>query len=179
MRYGYSMALLGSMLFLSAVSATPVESGPPEPDCRETTTIFVVRHADRAGKADSLSAAGVRRAEALAHLGEHAGIGAIYHSDTRRARDTAAPLADRIGVRPVELPGADVEGLASQLLTRQCGKAVLVVGHSNTVGKILAALGGPDVPDLDEAEYDRLFVLSVRKGTPVTLVRLQYGEPSP
>jgi ketosteroid isomerase-like protein len=58
---------------------------------------------------------------------------------------------------------------------------VLVVGHSNTVATIVAAAGGPKIPDLPDDEFDKLFVVTTapcRKG-PATLTTLQFGAPSP
>jgi hypothetical protein len=61
------------------------------------------------------------------------------------------------------------------------GKRVLVVGHSNTVPKIVAAAGGPKIPDLGEKEFDDLIVLEVGPESPATarLLHLQYGAASP
>jgi hypothetical protein len=66
---------------------------------------------------------------------------------------------------------------------------VLVVGHSNTVPAIVAALGGPRLPDLCDASYATMFV--VRPAAPpagagpaagapnagAAVVRAQYGRP--
>ena len=65
---------------------------------------------------------------------------AIYVSDFRRTRQTAAPLAARLGLdpdrlRPSRHAGADRAG------PRQPGP-VLIVGHSNTVPDIVEQLGG-------------------------------------
>src|SRR5688572_24017630 len=79
--------------------------------CNQQTTLLIVRHADRDASADALTLAGVARATALVHALERAGIAAVYHSDTRRARDTAAPLAAALGLTPSVYSPADASGV--------------------------------------------------------------------
>jgi broad specificity phosphatase PhoE len=144
------------------------------------TTLLVVRHADRAGQADSLSAAGVARARDLVHVAQTASVRAIYHSDTRRTRDTAAPLAASLGLDLLEYPAKETAPLIERVLEDHAGQTVLIVGHSNTVPTIIAAAGGPVIPDLDEKEFDGLFVVYVTcRDRPSLLLTLQYGAPSP
>lgn len=149
--------------------------------CGPETTLLVVRHADRAGTTDALNAAGVARAQELVHVGEKAGITAIYRSNTIRARDTAAPLAAALGLTPVEYVAADTGPLVDAILADHLGQTVLVVGHSNTVPQIIQAAGGPSLANIDDLEFDNLFVLAIcrcRRGQ-VRVVNLQYGAPSP
>ena len=149
--------------------------------CGEATTLLIVRHADRPENQDVLSPDGLARARALVHVGEKAGIVAIYHSDTNRARDTAAPLATALGITPEVYDAKDSASLINDIFAAHRGERVLVVGHSNTVPQIIAAAGGPTLPDIDANEFDNLFVLTVcrcRRGF-ATLVNLQYGVQSP
>src|SRR5262245_37126582 len=92
----FAIACLMSALGVSHTSAdtkiVPCE-GP-------VTTIIVVRHTDRAGTADSLSTAGVERANDLAQATKMAKLSAIYVTDTRRSRDSAAPTAAMAHVTP-------------------------------------------------------------------------------
>ena len=53
-------------------------------------------------------------------------------------------------VRGADLP-AHVREVAD-VVRRHRGQPVLVVGHGETVGPIIAAIGGPIVPDLCAAE---------------------------
>lgn len=118
-------------------------------------TIYVVRHAEKAEgwpqqpEADSfwpLSPAGERRAQALAtRLGE-AGIGAVYTSATTRAIATALPLVNAREI-PLTIDDASIHredmGRFFDRLRQQhaSARALLVVGHSNTVPQLLATLG--------------------------------------
>lgn len=149
--------------------------------CATDTTFLIARHADRVVNQDALAPQGLVRAQELVHVGEKAGIVAIYHSDTERARQTAAPLATALGITPVIYPANDAAALVSQIFADHRGERVFVVGHSNTVPQIITAAGGPSLPDIAAVEFDNLFVLSVcrcRRGL-ATLVNLQYGAPSP
>lgn len=149
--------------------------------CGQSTTLVLVRHADRDGLLDALSPDGMARAQELAHVGVNARLAAIYRSDTNRARDTAAPLALVTGLTPVVYPANEVDALVASIFADHRGENVLVIGHSNTVPDIIEAAGGPALSNLDEAEFDSFFMLSVcRCGRQrVTLLNLQYGAASP
>ena len=164
---------------LSAVVASAAFAAPPSGPCdAPSTTIVIVRHADRAGTADSLSSAGMVRAQDLARVLATANITHIYHSDTHRTRDTAAPLVAALGLEPFEYPAKDVAVLIERILLDDAGKAVLVVGHINTVPAILTALGAPPMPDLCDAEHANLFVLRMGPGA-VQVTRGRYGAADP
>lgn len=147
--------------------------------CGPQTTMLLVRHADRAGTSDALNAAGVVRAEELVHVGEKAGLAAIYRSNTIRARDTALPLATALGLTPIEYVANDTGPLVDTIFANHRGRTVLVVGHSNTVPQIIAAAGGPSLPNIDDLEFDNLFALTVCRCGTTRLVTLQYGAASP
>jgi broad specificity phosphatase PhoE len=149
--------------------------------CGRPTTLLIVRHADRDAGVDALNAAGAARAQELVHVGEKSGVAAIYRSDTNRARDTAAPLATALGLTPVVYIATDTSALVEEIFAEHRGEKVLVVGHSNTVPDIIEAAGGPSLPELDDKDFDNVFVLTVcrcvRGGR--LLVNLQYGAVSP
>jgi broad specificity phosphatase PhoE len=164
------------MVAVPVVLVTNAATG--EKRCADPTVLLVVRHADRAGTDDALSAAGVERARDLARVAAASGVTAIYHSDTARTRLTAEPLAVTLGITPVELPGKDIDGLLKHVLAHHCGETVLIVGHSNTVPLIVGAAGGPAMPDLPEHQFDDLFIVTTT-GAAAKVVRLKYGAPTP
>jgi broad specificity phosphatase PhoE len=144
---------------------------------QRATTIYVVRHAEAVrdtSRDPRLSAAGEARAEALRHALEDAGIAAIYVTDYRRSRATAAPLAAVLWIEPTVYDPRDHAALAKKVFAAAGGRAALVVGHSNTVHAIVEALGGPPGPDLAHHENDPIMVVTAR-GDIVTLARLRYG----
>jgi len=148
---------------------------------RSSTTLLIVRHADRVAGQDALSPAGVARAQELLHVTEKAALAGIYHSDTVRARETAQPTAAALGVTPVELPANDIAALINHINTNHRGATVLVIGHSNTVPLIISEAGGPTIPNLPDDEFDNFFVLERCRcwWGAAKLVNLQYGAPSP
>ena len=146
--------------------------------------VVLVRHAEKASGADpGLTAAGQRRAEALAEALAHAGIRHILSSDAQRTRATAAPLAESLGLN-VEAIGFGPGGLAGHrqhLLARvqALDGAVLVVGHSNTVTELAAALGAPKPLPPCETSFGRIWVLEPQADGAARLLTLRYGEPDP
>lgn len=155
------------------------------PTPAQTLTIIVVRHAEKAtGTGDvPLSDAGRVRAAALAAALEDADVRQVITTPLTRTKQTAAPLAAALGLVPVEVGfdgGFEMHARAvAERAVRAGGGAVLVVGHSNTVPAILAALGAPRLPDLCESVYDGLYVLTVPPAGTRTLVRATYGAPTP
>jgi broad specificity phosphatase PhoE len=142
--------------------------------------VFIVRHAERADTVaggatmmatdPDLSAVGLARAESLAAMLKDARIAAIFTTEYKRTRQTAAPLARVAGVEPVTVPSKDVESLVGHL--KRATTNVLVVGHSNSVPAIVKALGIQDEVTIAEDEFDNLLVV-VRAAKP-TLLRLRY-----
>lgn len=126
--------------------------------------VVVVRHAEKATndpRDPDLDAAGQARARALATALAGSRLDAAYATQFRRTRQTAAPAATAAGievtVRPIE--GVDAAtyaaALANDLRALPAGSVVLVVGHSNTVPDIVAALDGRPATPMPETEYDR------------------------
>jgi broad specificity phosphatase PhoE len=171
-------------LLLACAGARP---GPPpaEAPCG-STVVLLVRHAEKeAGAEDpALTPAGRERAEALREVAGSAGVSAVYTTQLRRTRETAQPLAERLGV-PVTVREVHwqqvrehVEAVAREVLSRHRGETVLVVGHSNTVPLLAEALAGVPVPPLPESEYDRLYMVVVPPVGPARLLQARYGAPS-
>jgi broad specificity phosphatase PhoE len=151
------------------------------------TTVVLVRHAEKAAPTGDpdLSTVGEARARALADAVRHFRLDGIVVTQYRRTLATAAPAAAVRGLVPVVVAtGASVavhaESVAAAVRRSPARSAVLVVGHSNTLGAIIAALGGPVTPDLCDAEYATLFVLTLAAdGAPTRLLRARYGAPDP
>lgn len=142
--------------------------------------VFLVRHAERADSGTSgagmmkddpdLSAAGRSRAASLAGMLKDAGITAIVTTEYRRTKQTAEPLATALGIQLTVISAKDSAGLAARLAA-QSGN-VLVVGHSNTLPDVIAALGLREKVEIPEEAFDNLFI--VVRGSPPTLLRLHY-----
>lgn len=144
----------------------------PEP----ATTIFLVRHAEKADQTDSspLTDRGKARADKLAELLRDANVQAVFSTAFVRTRETARPLAERRNL-PVQTYDAKDAGFAKTLLKAHVGQRVLVVGHSNTIPKLVNTLAGTNLPNLADTEYDGLFVVTVPKTGPPTVLTLRFN----
>ncbi|MCB1054306.1 MAG: histidine phosphatase family protein [Acidobacteria bacterium] len=180
------MVLLG--LFPAVVfgqgSATAVAetSPPPEPPL-EVSTIFLVRHAEKATEPKEdppLTAVGRCRAEALAELLADAGIHRLFSTETRRTLETVRPLAVRLHQEVETRPPADLDGLV-RALTRVPGEVELVVGHSNTLGPMIEQLGAPPIAPIADGEYGGIYVVTrVTRGAELLDARVtQLVQPAP
>lgn len=160
-------------------------TGLVRPAAGEPELVILVRHAEKAALPLSdpgLSDAGRARARALADALADAGIGAIFTTQLRRTRETAAVLAERSGVTPIAIesgPGASEAHVAAVVAAvRDQRGRVLVVGHSNSVSRIATALGAGSLPDLCDSSYGHALVLVPGRHGPA-LLRLRYGAPDP
>lgn len=144
------------LALLASATLAACASSPP-PDARQ---IYLVRHAEKeAGDNPGLTLIGRARAEILANELKDAGLTAIYSTDTRRTRETAAPIAKATGLVVLPYDASNLETFANML--RATPGNILVVGHSNTTPQLVKALGGKPGAPIDEAtEYDRLYVLT-------------------
>ena len=168
------LAAIGLVMFgslsMTAIGGLAVVSQ----DEFKVTTVYLVRHAEKAAApaADPpLTEAGTKRAEELVRTLSKAGIKTISTSQFLRTKHTAEPLAKQLGVPntviPVKMDTMNTRALSpdylkqiSDLIASSAGN-VLIVGHSNTVPELIKALGGDNVPTIDDATYDDLFVLTV------------------
>lgn len=142
----------------------------------EPKIIFLVRHAERADAGGphqddpKLSETGRARAAALAEELRDAGVKTIYTSEMKRTQQTAASLAQLLGITPSIVPARDVSGLAAKL--KENSGNGLVIGHSNTLPEIIKALGVATPVTIGENDYDDLFLV-VLAPTP-RLIHLHY-----
>ena len=171
---------LAFLLVLIGIAA-PARGQATQPG-DSATVVLLVRHAEKAAQpADDppLTQDGRHRAEALAAVIKDAHPTAIITTQLRRTVETAQPSASTTGITPEVVPVASTaEQNAADVaaaVRKHIGKTVLVVGHNNTVPLIIAALGGPKLPSICEAVYDKLFVLVL--GREARLIQSRYGAP--
>jgi phosphohistidine phosphatase SixA len=135
----------------------------PGAHAQNMRTIFLVRHADKTSDDTDapLNDAGRRRAQCLANTLADAHIGQIFTSDLQRTQQTAAPLAEKLHVKPEAIPLARPDQLVKAI---RSGKAanVLVVWHDATLPRVLRALGAPEITPIAHTEYDRFFILTLK-----------------
>lgn len=138
--------------------------------------VYLVRHAERLDDSTNppLAPEGTARAARLATLLADAGVTAVFATQFRRTVDTAAPLAAALHV-PIRQVDAGRHGELLRLAREAGPRArVLIVGHSDTVPELLAALGSPTPVTIAKGEYDNLFVVVPRPGAEPLVVRLRF-----
>ena len=150
---------------------------------QSVTTIFLVRHAEKASNADDspLSPAGLKRADCLAGMLKDAAIKEIFVTDARRTQQTAEPLAKQLNIAPKILPANDEANLVRNVLYA-AGNS-LVVGHSNTLPIVVARLHAGQIAPIGENDYDKLYEITAVDGAATPTVTLHYcpaaASPAP
>lgn len=155
-RRGVSLALAFAAVacLLAACAGADVVDGGA--GAAAPLVFIVVRHAEKVddSRDPDLSASGQLRARALATQLRDTPLVAAWTSAFARTRQTALPAAHahRLELREYDaaLPAAE---LAAALRGAHRHGTVLVVGHSNTVPAIVAALCDCHVEPIDESVY--------------------------
>ncbi|MEO8227631.1 MAG: histidine phosphatase family protein [Gemmatimonadota bacterium] len=147
-------------------------------------TVIVIRHAEKRtdqGSDPELTERGEHRAEALVAALRDAHVTAVITTELRRNVLTAAPLARAAGVTPLVIragsdPAAHGREVAEALRRLPRGAVAVVIEHSNTVPGVIAAMGGPAIPEFCDSEFATMLVASLGHGRVKSLVRATYGE---
>lgn len=170
-----SVAAALAVAFASAAQAQP-------------STVIVVRHAEKSTAPPAndpvLSAEGMQRSQDLATALEGARVSSVITTQYQRTQLTAKVISDALGKPPIVVPAANpmsahIAAVVAAVRARPQSDVVLVVGHSNTVPAIIAALGGPKLPDLCDEQYSTIFVLHLSSRGAPSLVKANYGAPDP
>ncbi len=153
------------------------DSAAHRPGQQSPLVVYLVRHAEKEKTGDDpeLSPPGQQRAATLAKVLQDSGLAYIHSSDYKRTRDSASPIATKLGLTVELYDPLDLPALVRQLRAR--GGRHLVVGHSNTTPALAELLGGqPGAPIDEAAEYDRLYVVVTDPGGTTTSIILRYGQ---
>ncbi len=150
--------------------------------CYPTTTIVLVRHAERPPGTDpDLLPDGQLRAGDLSRALERANVKAIFHTNFKRTKQTAESLAAKVAVSMTEVAyagsGQEPAHVADliQRMNAFGGRTVLYVGHTTTVPAVIAALGITPAPTIPETVFNRFYIVTKRKGS-TGLVAVTYGR---
>jgi phosphohistidine phosphatase SixA len=178
-------------LLLQQAAARADFNRPSTQEEFKVTTVFLIRHAERADaprEDPPLTEKGNLRAQELARMLGGAGVKAIYTSQFLRTKQTAEPLAKALGLtatpialkmsqtNPREVSEQSIAEMANKIHER-AGETVLIIGHSNTVPEVIKMLGGDVVPKIDEKKFDDLFVVTVHGKGKAKVVQMKYGSP--
>ena len=168
--------LLAFLGIPASILTTGCATGGGDTALADPVVVYLVRHAERAedGTNDPpISEVGEARAQELAALLKDAGIDHVHSTDLKRTRQTGAPLLERTALSVEVYDPRDLTAFAATL--KATPGRHLVLGHSNTTPDLVAALGGSPEGAIEEAEYDRLYVVVIPARGPVSTVLLRYG----
>jgi 2,3-bisphosphoglycerate-dependent phosphoglycerate mutase len=132
---------------------------------QEVTTYYLIRHAEKlridiTDKNPKLNYEGVKRADAWKEVFTNVKLDAVYSTDYNRTKLTAKPTANSKNLPIFLYDPKDMYSESFQHKTK--GKAVLVVGHSNTT-HIFAnkVLGRDEYNQINDDNNSNLYIVSV------------------
>ena len=150
---------------LLAACASGLKSAPGT-----TTTVLLIRHAERVHTDDALREEGRVRAAALPAAIADLDLAAIYSPKRVRNLDTVRPLAAQRGL---EITVIEIEAVPERMLGDHPGKTVLWVGNTTNLPNIFRRLGGEGPPP---NTYGDIYVLTVPDAGEMLLEKRHFGR---
>ncbi|TRX62175.1 histidine phosphatase family protein [Fulvivirga sp. M361] len=145
------------------------------------TTVILLRHAEKdleSGSDPGLSEKGRQRAKELVRVLENVKIDAIYSTPFNRTKETVAPLAENQELDIEEYNPFKLEEITAMLMKSE-NKTFVFSGHSNTTPIFVnLLLGSQEYKQLNEADYDNLYIVTINKKGKSKVLELAYGEVS-
>jgi phosphohistidine phosphatase SixA len=159
--------------FQFSAKAQPVSFG-------NKARIYLVRHAEKGSGDDPLlTDKGNKRAGDLVRILKNKKIGRIYVTEYRRTQNTGDSLRIQLGIDTVHyLSDTSCTDLLNQIRKHNdVNKAILIIGHSNTIPLAINKFGLRNYPknSIPENEFDNLFLLTFKNGQP-SLEKTKYGS---
>ena len=146
---------------------------------QEPKTINIVRHAEKQldGDDPELSVAGTARAKKLGQILSAKNIAHVYSTNTIRTKATVQPLIDAQNGLTIEIYDAKKQDDLVKELRSVKGNTI-VVGHSNTIHHLANYFvgNGEKFPELEDVEYDFIFVVNLEKDGSAKVERKLYRE---
>jgi broad specificity phosphatase PhoE len=137
---------------LGGCASQPMQTAPVP----AAKSVFVVRHFQKSEGTDpSLTAEGAANAQRLAAMLKDKGVTAIFATPTKRAMETAAPLAAQLGLAVTPYNPSDPPALLAAV--RSTSGSALVVGHSNTVPDLVEMFGGAKPAPLSDSDFGTVY----------------------
>jgi phosphohistidine phosphatase SixA len=170
----FSVTFLLLILVSIGSGAQSAEHFPPK--------IYIVRHAEKeTGNDPGLTAAGRNRAGDLMRILKKEKISAIYVTQYKRTQMTADSMRILLHIDTLHyLADTLCEDLLSRIKAHDyANRAILIIGHSNTIPKIIRKLGVLDYPqeNIPDTEFDDLFRIQYLRNK-AWVTKKKYGAPS-
>ncbi len=139
-----------------------------------TTTVIMIRHAERTSYGGELTALGRKNAQALVKAIGDMKIDAIYSPDLARNLKTVQPLAKQLGIKISTVKDdPDTDSMVLTFIQERAGQTVLWVGNTTNLVDIYNLLGGRGEPPV---KYGDLFILSVPDKGTTRVVKKTWGD---
>lgn len=165
------MKLLSTLLcFIAVVGFSQTN------DVSKPTTIFLVRHAEKADdgtRNPPLSEDGIKRAQKLAEMLSKSGVTAIYSTDYKRTKSTVEPLANLTNIQ-IKLYTPMKEDELKKIIEDNRGGVVVICGHSNTTPWSASFLSGTKLENFNESDYSNLLIVTLWDFRKASLTRIVY-----
>ena len=162
--------------FYFLLTLTSIAGLAQSSDQSRPTTIFLVRHAERANDGTNdppISEEGKSRAIKLVETLKNAGVTAIYSTDYKRTRTTIGPLAKArdLEIRTYE---AMKESELKRIAEENGGGVVVICGHSNTTPWSANFLAGTKLENINDADYGNILIVTFWDHGKASLTRVSY-----
>lgn len=145
------------------------------------TTLILVRHAEKApdqGDDPVLTENGHERARALKNILREVKIDKVYSTSYKRTQSTVESIARQHNLAIIEYNPNDLPEMI-KAIDKNKGKTLLISGHSNTTPAMLNLLVADErYKQLDDSDYDNLYIVSYLGSGRAKVLQLQYGEPT-
>ncbi len=167
------------LAFLGMALVQGCAKGPEEPGSVAPTVIVLVRHAEKLDSSEDppLTPAGHERAALLANMLQDVPLSAVYSTRYQRNRDTVGPVAGKKGLETQVYEPSNPSGFMAQVLEKHKGEAVLIVGHTDNVPKMLNFLVRKDLhTDIPMPEYDGIYIVTVASEGHASILKLRFGQ---
>lgn len=149
---------------------------------KDNAKIYLVRHAEKlTGDDPLLTTEGNKRAGDLMRTLKDKKIARIYVTEFKRTQHTGDSLRIQSGIDTVQyLSDTSCIDLLNKIKgNADLNRAILIIGHSNTLPTIIRKLGLPEYAseDIPSNEFDNLFLIRFKKGVP-SITKTKFGHPS-
>ena len=123
-------------------------------------TIVLVRHAEKVDESDDpeLSDIGKDRAERLAQILKRYNASMIYSTDYKRTKGTVNPYITNARI-PLQIYEVSKQSDLKTMIKQKFVVNSIVVGHSNSIPKLINEIAGLNINDFEANEYGNLIVI--------------------
>ncbi|WP_223033272.1 phosphoglycerate mutase family protein [Hanstruepera marina] len=155
-------------ILLISLSNCAQNNSKIEPLENNITTFYFIRHAekdrnDKTNRDPHLTEIGKARADHWNDILKHVMFDAVYTTDYHRTKETARPTAKRCQVDLTIYNPKDLN--IKSFKTKNSGKNVLIVGHSNTTPMLVnQVIGKEKYSDIDDRNNGNLYVVTIING---------------